>query len=143
MPMPYTYRHASEEYRAFIADLRDRLGTPSDNVAYTCADAVFQVFRRRLTPEQALRFADALPCVLRAIFVANWDISAPPVPFASRAEMTREAQMVRQHHNLAPDSVIGDVAWALSRNAAPFDFNRALAHLSDEARAFWQVPADD
>jgi len=143
MPMPYSYRHASEEYRAFLDDLRERLGTESDNVAYTCADAVFQVFRRRLTPAQALRFADALPAVLRAIFVANWDIAAPPLPFATRAEMTREAQKVRQHHNFAPDSVIGDVAWALARNTAPFEFERALAHLPPEARTFWQLPGAD
>ncbi|MFC2966725.1 hypothetical protein [Acidimangrovimonas pyrenivorans] len=52
--MPFTYRHATEEFRAYLADARERLGTPSDNVAYTCADAVFRVFRRRCCGRSSL-----------------------------------------------------------------------------------------
>ena len=52
MPMPPTYRHASKEFRAFLADAKDRMNLESDNMAYTAVDAVFQVFRRRLTAQQ-------------------------------------------------------------------------------------------
>ena len=142
MPMPYTCRHATEEFRAYLADARDRLDTPSDNVAYTCTDAVFQVFRRRLTPPQALAFADALPCVLRAIFLWRWDVTAAPLPFADRATMTREARDVRRHHNLCRDTVIGDIAWLLARHTDPMDLAQALDRLPPEARAFWQVPPE-
>lgn len=78
MPMPYTYRHASAEFAAFLADAREALGLESDNATYTAVDAVFQVFRTRLSVEQALAFADLLPCVLRAIFVWRWH---PPPRF--------------------------------------------------------------
>ena len=61
MPMPYTYRHASAEFAAFLADAREALGLESDNATYTAVDAVFQVFRTRLSVEQALAFADLLP----------------------------------------------------------------------------------
>ena len=80
MPMPWTYRHASREWRSFLDDAKDRLGLESDNMAYTAVDAVLQVFRRRLTPQQGIDFANVLPAVLRAMFVWRWDVSAPPVP---------------------------------------------------------------
>lgn len=44
MPMPWTYRHASEEWRAFLYDVRDRMMLESPNSAYKAVDAVFQVF---------------------------------------------------------------------------------------------------
>lgn len=88
----------------------------SDNSAYTAVDAVFQVFRKRLTPEQGLAFASVLPTVLRAIFVKDWDVGQKPVQFAEREELTKEAQLVRRHHNLTPDNAIEATAWALRRN---------------------------
>ncbi|WP_127900654.1 DUF2267 domain-containing protein [Solirhodobacter olei] len=136
MPMPYTYRHATEEFRAYIADAKDRLDTPSDNVAYTATDAVFQTFRRRLAVQDALRFADVLPCVLRAVFLWRWKI-ADPVAFASRDELTAEALAIRAHHNFAPPTLIGDVAWALRRHVDTTEFTRTLAQLGPEAQAFW------
>lgn len=77
MPMSWTYRHASKAFRAFLHDAKERMGFVSDNMAYMAVDAVFQVFRRRLTPEQGIAFADLLPSVPRAIFVYRWDVSRP------------------------------------------------------------------
>lgn len=71
MPMPWTYRHASREWQGFLGDARERMGLSSDNMAYTAIDGVFQVFRRRLTAAEGLRFATILPSVPRAIFVAG------------------------------------------------------------------------
>ena len=136
--MPYTYRHASAEFTAFLADARAALNLTSDNATYTAVDGVFQTFRRRLTVPQALTFADALPAVLRAIFVWRWSPVAP-LPFATRAAMTAEAQSLRPNHNLTPDNCIAAVAWAL-RSAA--DLDPALATLPPEARAFWDLPPD-
>ena len=90
MPMPYTYRHASAEVSASLADARAALDLVSDNSTYSAVDAVFRVFRARLAMPQALSFDDVLPCVLRAIFVADWH-PADPLPFADRATLTREA----------------------------------------------------
>ncbi|MDJ0822616.1 MAG: DUF2267 domain-containing protein [Paracoccaceae bacterium] len=139
MPLPRTYAHASKDWRAFLDDAKDRLGLDSDNAAYTAVDAVFQVFRRRLTVPEALAFADQLPAVLRAIFVHGWDGTAPPVPFASRAQMTGEAKAIRPHHNLTPDQCIAAVAWALRRHTHRIDLDRVLARIGPEAQAFWHV----
>ena len=143
MPMPAAYRDASKAYRAFLDDLKNRTGLVSDNSAYTAADAVLQVFRRRLDVAQALAFADTLPAVLRAIFVHGWDAGAAPLPFGSRPEMTAEAQAVRKDHNLTPDDAIEAVAWALRRQVNARDFDRVLARIGPDAQAFWHVEVDD
>lgn len=141
--MPWTYRHASTEWRAFLDDVKDRMGLQSDNMAYTAVDGVLRAFRRRLTPEQGIAFASVLPAVLRAIFVADWDVARPPVPFADRATLLAEAKALRPHHNLTPDNAIEATAWAVRRCTNPIDFDRVLARLPDGARDFWHVEVDD
>lgn len=138
MPMPYTYRHATEEFRAFLADVKDEMNLVSDNSAYTAVQGVFLAFRRRLTVDQALVFADMLPAVLRAIFVAGWRPKAP-VPFAPQDEMAREAQALRPQHSLTPPTAIRATARALRRAVNPRDFALAMEKLPPEARAFWEV----
>lgn len=142
MPMPWAYRHADRDWRAFLADAKERLGLESDNMAYTAIDGVFRAFRRRLTVEQALAFAALLPAVPRAIFVQDWH-PEPPVPFASRAELTAEAQALRRHHNLTPDHAIEAVAWALRRHLRQDDLDALLARLPEGAVAFWAVAGAD
>lgn len=141
MPMPWTYRHASREFRAFLDDAKEAMSLESDNMAYTAVDGVFRTFRRRLTPPQGILFSSALPCVLAAIFIRDWDVTTPPVPFASRAAMTREAQALRPHHNLTPDTAIEATAFALWRVMNSADLARVLGKLPPEARAFWAVDA--
>lgn len=119
------------------------MGLVSDNSAYTAVDAVFQVFRKRLTPEQGLAFASVLPSVLRAIFVKDWDVTKGPIDFSSREEMTKEAQLVRKDHNLTPENAIEATAWALRRCADQRDLDRVLSSLPRAAQDFWQVDFGD
>lgn len=139
MPMPYTYRHASAEFAAFLADAREALGLESDNATYTAVDAVFQVFRARLSVEQALAFADLLPCVLRAIFVWRWHPTVP-LAFADRATLTAEAQAIRAYHNLTPAHCIAAVALALRGHIPAPDLDRLLAGFPPGAAEFWALP---
>lgn len=143
MPMPWTYRHASKEWRAFLDDVKERMSLESDNMAYTAVDAVLQVFRRRLTAQQGLDFASVLPTVLRAIFVNGWDVSDPPVAFADRRALIDEVKRVRVNHNLTPDNAIEATAWAIRRCTDKRDFERVLAQMPDGAAAFWHVEVDD
>jgi uncharacterized protein (DUF2267 family) len=143
MPMPWSYRHATKDWRAFLADAQERLGTPTDNTTYTAVQGVLIAFRRRLTPRQAAAFAQALPAVLRALFFDGWNPDDPPRPFASRAEMAAEARALRPHHNLTPDHAIEAVAWALRRHVHQDDLDRVLATLPEGAIDFWAVPVED
>lgn len=143
MPMPWTYRHSSREFRAFLDDVKDRMDLSSDNMAYTAVDGVFRTFRKRLTVEQAIAFANVLPSVLRAIFVQDWDTTADALPFASREEMTRESQSLRRDHNLTPDNAIEATAWALWRRVNHREFAHCLEKLPDGAMEFWTVDVDE
>ena len=143
MPMPWTYRHATKEWRAFLDDIKEQMSLESDNMAYTAVDAVFQVFRRRLTAQQGLDFASTLPSVLRAIFVKGWDVTQSPVPFSDRNTLIAEVKSVRISHNLTPDNAIEATAWAVRRCTNGMDFERVLAKLPEEAVEFWHVEVDD
>ncbi|HLQ18816.1 MAG TPA: DUF2267 domain-containing protein, partial [Tabrizicola sp.] len=91
MPMPWTYRQASREWAAFLAEARTAMNLDSDNSTYTAVEGVLRSFRRRLTPQQAVDFAQVLPSVLRALFVSNWRLDEGPVPPGTRADWTAEA----------------------------------------------------
>lgn len=137
MPMPMEYRQASRDFDAFMEDLRDTAMLATTHQAYTMLQGVLQVFRRRLTVQQALDFADVLPPVLRAIFVSDWNVEEPQRAFASREAMSLEARELRPDHNFSTETAIADVAAALRRHVDPNAFERVLASLPPAASDFW------
>lgn len=137
MPMPMEYRQASRDFDAFMEDLRDTSMLATTHQAYTMLQGVLQVFRRRLTVQQALDFADVLPPVLRAIFVSDWNVEEPQRAFASREVMSLEARELRPDHNFSTETAIADVAAALRRHVDPNAFERAMASLPPAASDFW------
>lgn len=143
MPMPWTYRQATREWQAFLADAQDAIGTPTDHSTFTAVEGVLRAFRRRLTPQQAIDFAQILPAVLRALFVADWDLSPPPAPPGTRADWTAEAKSLRPHHNIAPDHCVAGTAIALRRHVQRTDLDRALHRLPPFAADFWSTPGID
>ncbi|OCP01119.1 MULTISPECIES: DUF2267 domain-containing protein [unclassified Ensifer] len=139
MPMPMEYRQASVDFDRFILDACELAGLQTTNQAYTMVQAVLRTFRRRLDIEDAILFADVLPPVVRAIFVAEWDVEEPRSPFSGRVAMTREVQSLRPDHNISPDSAIADVAAALRRNIDEAKLDRVLARLPPGAADFWRA----
>ena len=61
MPMPWTYRQATREWQAFLGEAKTAMNLESDNATYTAVEGVLKAFRRRLTPQQAVDFAQVLP----------------------------------------------------------------------------------
>lgn len=86
-----------------------------------------------------LPFSDVLPVILRALFVSDWDLDEPRVPFEDPETMTREVQALRAPHNFSPDTAIQDVARALRGNIDESGFNEVLSQLPERAAAFWKV----
>lgn len=123
------YQHACARFEAFLKDAKEELGLATRNQAYTTVEAVLLTFRRRLDVREGLRFADALPPILRALFVAGWDVDAPRLPFASREALTAEVKALRPHHNFSPDTAIRDVARALRKAVDAATLDRALTGL--------------
>lgn len=137
MPYPAEYQRATDAFAAFLLDVRDRCDFASPNQAYTTAQAVLQVFRRRLALADAIRFADVLPVGLRALFVADWDPDEPRLPFGTLAEMTAEVRALRPGHNFSPDHAIAAVAGALRAHVDAARLDALLATLPLDARRFW------
>jgi len=137
MTMPQDYFLASRDFDAFMEDAKTALGHHSHHQTYTTVEAVLTVFRRRLTAAEGLRFASALPPVLRAIFVKDWIPQAERPPFGARAQLEAEVKTIRPRHNFAPDGAIAIVAGVLRRHVNAEDFERVMATLPDGARDFW------
>lgn len=142
MPMPWTYRQATREWQAFLADAREAMDLTSDNATYTAVQGVLQAFRARLAPQQAIDFAQVLPSVLRALFVADWQL-ADPAPPGTRADWTAEAMALRPHHNLTPPNCVDATAFALRKSVLREDLDRVLATLPPFAAEFWSTPGVD
>lgn len=138
MPMPWTYRHPDTEWQGFLDDIREVLGTPSSNVAYTAADGVFRAFRRRLTVDEALAFAQVLPAVARALFVQDF-VPEPPAPWAGPETYVAEALALRRDHNFAGPRCLEAVSYAVHRMTGPDRLERALRAIGPEAEAFWRL----
>lgn len=142
MPMPWTYRQATREWRAFLAEARGAMDLVSDNATYTAVEGVLRAFRRRLTPQEAIDFAQILPSVLRALFVADWKFE-DPIPPGTRADWTAEAKALRPHHNLTPDNCVLATAIALRKSVLREDLDRVLTTLPPFASEFWSTPGID
>lgn len=141
MPMPWTYRHASAEWQRFLDVAREEMDLVSNNSAYTAVEGVLLTFRRRLTVAQALRFADILPAVVRAIFVFRWQPGVPE-SWGDRDVQTAEAMALRPNHNLTPDNCIEATATALRAVVRADEIDPVLAAIGPEAEAYWRVSAE-
>lgn len=137
--MSWSYRQASREWQAFLADAQDAIGTPTDHSTFTAVEGVMRAFRNRLAPQQAIDFAQILPAVLRALFVADWQLDRPPLPSGQRANWTAEAQGLRRHHNIAPADCVMGCALALRKAVHYVDLEAVLARLPPFAAEFWSV----
>jgi uncharacterized protein (DUF2267 family) len=139
MPVPSEYQRATDDFYKLLTDVRDSAGLTTTNQAYTVLQGVFQVFRRRLDLQDAVRFLNLLPVGARALFVADWDADEQKRDFEDRTLMTKEVRELRAEHNYAPESAIRDVAVALRRNVDQTAFDHVLAALPRGAVEFWQV----
>lgn len=137
MPMPMEYQRAGEDFERFLTLARENSGLSTRNQTYTMVQAVLQTFRRRLDFKQAIAFAAVLPPVVRAIFVADWNLDEPVLAFGDRKSLTRDVQALRQDHNFAPDSAIADVAAALWQMVDTKALRACLDALPTDAARYW------
>ena len=72
MTVPIDFKTASADFDKFLLDAREVTGLTTTNQVWGVLLGVFDVFRRRLTSDQCLAFARALPPLLRAAFVEAW-----------------------------------------------------------------------
>lgn len=118
------------------------MDTPSSNVAYTTAEAVLTSFRSRLDPDQVFCFADALPAVIRALFLQGYRLSDAQ-PWADAKDYQAEALGLRQDHNFAKENAVQAVSFALHRALGGSTLERELDRIGPKARAFWRIDGHD
>jgi len=135
------YRLASQKFEAFLSEAAEEAGLTTRNQAYTMVQGVLLAFRRRLTLEEGIVFAQVLPPMLRALFISDWDPQEPPEQGWDRTLLTHEVQQLRGDHNFSPDTAIRDVAVALRRHVDEAAFEKCLARLPLPAWEFWSPGA--
>lgn len=139
MTVPIDYTQAEADFERFMLDLRDTLNLQTTHQAWGTLLGVFETFRRRLQPDAALRFAKALPPLLRAAFVQDWNFQ-PEVPsFSNRAELDAEVMNYHRDHQFAAPGCIAGTAAALWRHVDGQRLKAALAEMPADAREFWHV----
>ena len=139
MPKPYEYRTPGKDFSAFMVDAKAELDAATSNVTYTTVQSVFIVFRRRLSLHEGLAFATALPPVLCALFIKDWDTSASKLKFSSQQEMNAEVMTIRANHNFSPDNSIEKVSAALLKHVDRNIFSNVVEKISPEAKRFWRL----
>ncbi|MGR3805506.1 hypothetical protein [Marinibacterium profundimaris] len=75
MRPPCIWRHASQEYRATHENVKASTALVRDNMVNPAVDGGFRVIRGRLSTQLWRYFAVLLTSVVRAIFVAGWQVA--------------------------------------------------------------------
>lgn len=138
MTVPIDYKQASADFDRFMLDLRESLDLQTTHQAWGVLLGVFDAFRRRLSAEEGLAFARALPPLLRSVFVQDWHLAGDPPPFAGRAELDAEVMAYHCDHQLAQPGAIAATAATLWRHADAQRLSLALNELPTGARDFWR-----
>lgn len=139
MPYPPEYDRAGRVFTDFLVDVKVNADFGRSHMAYTLAQGVFQVFRRRLSLKDSIRFSNSLPAGIRALYVADWDVEEKIKSFDDRETMNREVGELRPDHNFAhlADDPIFCVSKALIRYVDFDPFIDLLSTLPTGAKEFW------
>ncbi len=141
MPMPQEYQIASQSYDKYLRDLCEESELVTRNRGYTCTQAVLLAFRKRLTAEQVLLFANVLPVVLRAIFTKEWQREEYTADFGDEADWIADIKGLRARHNFSEDATLRHVSGVLLNHVDEEEFRRTLQEIGPEALRFWGVEA--
>ncbi|WP_244277615.1 DUF2267 domain-containing protein [Pseudovibrio axinellae] len=139
MPMPQEYQLASQQFESFLKDAQETLGLTTRNQTYTSVQAVLLTFRHRLSPEKILRFADALPPVLRAIFVSDWQTEQFISRFGDYQDWIMDVKALRTHHNFSQETAVCQVSKALRQYVDLSHFQATLETLGADAVRYWSI----
>lgn len=139
MTVPIEYRQASEEFDTLLQQVADATGLQTRHQAFTTLQGVLLAFRRRLDPVEGLRFVQVLPPLLRALFVADWNLNETPLPAGDQEAWLSDVKSLRRHHNISPDTAVADVATVLWARLDPTQLQNCLDALPPFALSFWST----
>lgn len=92
MLIPMELQHASEDFERFLADARDISGLTTRNQTYTMVQGVLQTFRRRLSLQDAIRFA-SVSLQLPQGFALRTCLSEPDRAVSMKVDAARDSAL--------------------------------------------------
>jgi uncharacterized protein (DUF2267 family) len=135
MPTPQDVAYASQQLQEWLLELRGRALLGSTHQAYAMLRAVLHELRDRSSLDDALRFGDALPPLVRGIMLEAWrPQDAPPATGASFLEAVK-ARL--EPHTPPPDTVVDDVLAVLARRTHPALLPTLTRHLPPVLQPQW------
>ena len=139
MPVPPEYLRVGEFFNDFLLRVREETSLATRHQSYTCLQAVLTVFRKRLTPEQVIRFAQILPPVVDSIFLDGWTPEEFTPGWGTRASQAGEVHDLRRDHNFSTDTAIEDIARAIRTTVGDAVLDAALEPLGQGAKDCWRT----
>jgi len=141
MPYPQEYQVANIKFHEFLDDVKKQADFVSTHMTYSMVQGVLQVFRRRISLKEAIRFSNLLPAGLRAFFVADWNPDEEQKKFTSREILLAEVQELRKDHNFSflCNDAIKAVAYALRKHVDNEKLDKLLSSFPAGAKEYWEV----
>jgi uncharacterized protein (DUF2267 family) len=140
MTIPLDVTSATEQMETWVAELQARAMLGSVNQSFPMLRAVLQEVRDRVTVDDALRLADALPALVRGVMLEAWH---PQEPNSGAGRPFLEAVKARlAGHHAPPDSIVEDVLAVLVQHIYPQYLQVLTARLPSELRAAWRTALD-
>jgi uncharacterized protein (DUF2267 family) len=136
MTIPLDVTKATEQLEAWVLDLQARAMLGSVNQSFPALRAVLQEVRDRVTVDDALRLADALPALARGVMLEKWH---PQEPNLAADCLFLDAVRARlAGHHAPPDSIVDDVLGVLARHVYPQHLPVLTAKLPAELQTAWR-----
>jgi len=137
MTIPLDVTNATEQLEAWVQELQERALLGSVNQSFPLLRAVLQELRDRVTLDDALRLADALPALVRGVMLERWHPEVPN-PLAGRPYLAAVRERVAGHH-VPPDSIVDDVLAVLAHRVYPQQVTVLTERLPPELQAPWRA----
>src|SRR5512137_92991 len=141
MTVPRDVLYGSEQFRDWLVALKERALLGSTNQSYAMLRAVLHEVRDRLPLDEALRFADALPPLVRGIMLEAWHPARAAAveagPAARRPEFLDAVKVRLEPHQPPPDSIVEDVLAVLALRIPPNILPILTQYMPVELRARW------
>jgi uncharacterized protein (DUF2267 family) len=138
MTVPQDVSYASEQFREWLLELKQRALLGSTNQGYAMLLAMLQELRDRSSIDDALRFADALPPLVRGIMLDHWHPAGAGTPTTRRLFLGAVKERLEPHQP-PPDSIVDDVLAVLAHRTHSVVLPVLTEHLPPELQAQWRA----
>lgn len=140
MTQPADVRFASQQYQAWLGDLKEIAMLQTHNQSQAMMRAVLNALRDAMTLEQIAAFANALPPLPRGIFIEGWRPDAEITSWTMPNEFVADVKRRLAPHHVPPDTIVADVFAALNKDAADGSIRDTMrAQLPPALAGLWPV----